>query len=101
MKLKTVRDADKDIESEVSTFDSLIWRKSDPYVSQNLYIMSELAQELMTIRAQSHSWDLQSYPGKVKLPSDILRALPDSETALRVRRVFSLTYSTYVLLNLL
>ena len=48
--------------------------------------MSELAQELIKIRTQLHSWDLQSYPGKVKLPSDILRALPNSETANRVHR---------------
>jgi sister-chromatid-cohesion protein PDS5 len=47
--------------------------------------MSELAQEIIKIRTQLHSWDLQSYPGKIKLPSDILRALPDPETANKAR----------------
>jgi hypothetical protein len=47
--------------------------------------MSELAQELIKARAQTRSWSLQSYPGKVKLPSDILRALPNPEAATKVR----------------
>ena len=51
--------------------------------------MSELAQELIKIRAQTRSWSLQSYPGKVKLPSDILRALPNAEAATKVRVFFS------------
>ena len=38
--------------------------------------MADLAQELIKAHAQGRSWTLQSYPGKVKLPSDILRALP-------------------------
>lgn len=46
--------------------------------------MSELAQELIKSRAQSNSWSLQSYPGKVKLPSDILRALPSPDAANKV-----------------
>jgi sister-chromatid-cohesion protein PDS5 len=46
--------------------------------------MSELAQELIKSRTQSNSWSLQSYPGKVKLPSDILRALPSPDAANKV-----------------
>ncbi|KAH6900864.1 cohesin-associated protein Pds5 [Coprinopsis sp. MPI-PUGE-AT-0042] len=63
MKLKTVRDA----ESHSST--------------EHLYMISELAQELIKIRASNHSWTIQTYPGKVRLPSDILRPLPTGDAA--------------------
>ena len=46
--------------------------------------MSELAQELIKTRAHNRSWTLQSYPGKVKLPSDIFRSLPNPEAAATV-----------------
>jgi len=46
--------------------------------------MSELAQELIKARAHNRSWTLQSYPGKVKLPSDIFRSLPNPEAAAKV-----------------
>lgn len=46
--------------------------------------MCELAQELIKQRAHAHSWSLPSYPGKIKLPSDILRPLPGPEAALKV-----------------
>jgi sister-chromatid-cohesion protein PDS5 len=46
--------------------------------------MSELAQELIKGRCQLHSWNLQAYPGKVKLPSDILKALPAAQVANKV-----------------
>ncbi|KAG9311776.1 armadillo-type protein [Chiua virens] len=61
LKAKTVRD------SESHTY------------SENLYTISELAQVLIRTRAQARSWSIQSYPGKVKLPSDILRALPNPD----------------------
>ncbi|KAF8970162.1 armadillo-type protein [Flammula alnicola] len=47
--------------------------------SQNFYVMCELAQVLIKARAQTHSWLLPSYPGKVRLPADILRPLPSAE----------------------
>jgi hypothetical protein len=50
--------------------------------------MSELTQELIKARAQARSWSLQSYPGKVKLPSDILRSLPNPEAATKVMTFF-------------
>jgi sister-chromatid-cohesion protein PDS5 len=50
--------------------------------------MSELTQELIKARAQARSWSLQSYPGKVKLPSDILRALPNPEAATKVMALY-------------
>ncbi|KAF8189855.1 cohesin-associated protein Pds5 [Mycena galopus ATCC 62051] len=49
--------------------------------SENLYVMCELAQELIKIWAHTHSLNIATYPGKVKLPSDILRPLQDSETS--------------------
>ncbi|KAI5121999.1 hypothetical protein M0805_001831 [Coniferiporia weirii] len=57
-KCKTVRDA------ESHTF------------SEQLYAVSELAQELIKSHAKARQWSLTSYPGKVKLPSDIFRPLP-------------------------
>ncbi|THV07080.1 hypothetical protein K435DRAFT_772803 [Dendrothele bispora CBS 962.96] len=63
---KTVRD------SEGQTF------------SENLYVMCELAQELIKNRAQQHSWNIPSYPGKLKLPSDILKPHPNAEIANKV-----------------
>ncbi|KDQ22406.1 hypothetical protein PLEOSDRAFT_171792 [Pleurotus ostreatus PC15] len=65
-KAKTVRDADSHTHSE------------------NLYVMSELAQELIKIHAHNHSWSISSYPGKVKLPPDILKPLPSVEAANKV-----------------
>ena len=38
--------------------------------------MSELAQELIKAYARPRQWSLPSYPGKVRLPSDIFRGLP-------------------------
>ena len=52
---------------------------------QNLYALSELAQHLIKVRAHLHSWPLQSYPGKVKLYSDILRPLPSADAVNQVR----------------
>jgi len=44
--------------------------------SENFYMMCEIAQFLIKGRAQARSWLLSTYPGKVRLPSDILRPLP-------------------------
>ncbi|KAI0777199.1 hypothetical protein BD413DRAFT_514292 [Trametes elegans] len=63
LKAKTVRDAD-----------------SQAY-SQNLYACAELAQHLIKAHAKAHSWNLETYPGKVRLPGDILRPLPSAEAA--------------------
>ncbi|KIJ04367.1 hypothetical protein PAXINDRAFT_22347 [Paxillus involutus ATCC 200175] len=81
MKAKTVRDA-----------------QSHTY-SENLYTVSELAQELIRARAQARSWSLQSYPGKVKLPSDILRALPNPEAATKILKTQYLSEETMAWLN--
>ena len=54
-------------------------------VYQNFYIMCEIAQILIKAHAQANSWLLSSYPGKVRLPSDILRSMPSIEATNQVR----------------
>ncbi|EGO03586.1 hypothetical protein SERLA73DRAFT_46084 [Serpula lacrymans var. lacrymans S7.3] len=81
MKAKTIRDAESQVFSE------------------NLYAMSELAQELIKSRARSNSWSLQSYPGKIKLPSDILRALPNAEAVNKVVKTVYLPEETLTWLS--
>ncbi|OCH91293.1 hypothetical protein OBBRIDRAFT_792457 [Obba rivulosa] len=76
MKAKTVRDA------ESHTF------------SENLYAVSELAQHLIKVRAKAHSWSLESYPGKVRLPPDILRPLPNAEAANQILKTVYLPEKT-------
>lgn len=46
--------------------------------------MAELAQELIKKKAQEKSWTIQTYPGKVRLPADILRPLPSSDASKEV-----------------
>jgi len=36
--------------------------------------MSEIAQYIIKTRAKAEGWSLTSYPGKIKLPSDIFKA---------------------------
>ncbi|KAK1222320.1 Sister chromatid cohesion protein pds5 [Marasmius sp. AFHP31] len=57
--------------------------ESEEY-SENFYVLCDMTQELLKVRAQQQSWNIASYPGKVKLPSDILRPHPNAETANRV-----------------
>ncbi|CAD6889459.1 unnamed protein product [Tilletia controversa] len=52
-KLKTVRDRDAMVAPD------------------NLYAISEFAQHLIKRRAKQQGWTIDTYPGKVKLPSDI------------------------------
>lgn len=46
---------------------------------QKLYACAELAQYLIKAHAKAHSWNLETWPGKVRLPGDILRPLPNAE----------------------
>jgi sister-chromatid-cohesion protein PDS5 len=84
LKAKTVRDADSHVFSEVSGVEcgSLEHRNKllFPRV-QHLYVLSELAQHLIRARAKNRGWTLNTYPGKVKIPGDIFRALPNHEAA--------------------
>ena len=49
-----------------------------------MYACSELAQHLIRAHVKSHSWTLETYPGKVRLPQDILRALPSPEAGKKI-----------------
>ncbi|KAI0280430.1 armadillo-type protein [Russula aff. rugulosa BPL654] len=70
-KAKTVRDSESHLYSE------------------NLYALSELAQHIIKDLAKRHSWTLQSLPMKVKLPTGILRPLPNAEAANKIlKQVF-------------
>jgi sister chromatid cohesion protein PDS5 len=103
-KLKTVRDSESHHYSEVidcaSSFDYLHLNIVDR--QQNLYALSELAQHLIKARAHGQSWTLQSYPGKIKLYSDILRPLPSAEAANEVRGLvilLSIVYAKYYMID--
>ncbi|KAL9936440.1 hypothetical protein V8E36_004508 [Tilletia maclaganii] len=47
--------------------------------TDNLYCLSEFAQLLIKRRARQQGWTIDTYPGKVKLPSDIFAPLPSPE----------------------
>ncbi|KAF9474133.1 hypothetical protein BDN70DRAFT_899215 [Pholiota conissans] len=65
--------------------------------SQNFYIMSEVAQILIKARAQQNSWLLASYPGKVRLPADILRPLPNVEVINRILKTVYLLSAKFAM----
>jgi sister-chromatid-cohesion protein PDS5 len=48
---------------------------------ENLYILSDLAQALIRAWEEQNSWTMQSWPGKMKLPSGIFRPLTSHERA--------------------
>ncbi|KAF5318692.1 hypothetical protein D9619_010650 [Psilocybe cf. subviscida] len=58
--------------------------------SENFYIVCELAQVLIKSRAQQNSWLLPSYPGKVRLPADILRPLPNAQATNQILKTIYL-----------
>lgn len=60
---------------------------------QNFYAISDLAQYLIKSFAGKHSWTVESYPGKVKLPGDIVRPLPNAEA------VNEVSFSTFRILS--
>ncbi|TCD68846.1 hypothetical protein EIP91_009560 [Steccherinum ochraceum] len=76
VKTKTVRDAD-----------------SHAY-SENLYAIGDLAQQLIKNYAGKRSWSVQSYPGKVKLPGDIVRPLPNADAANQILQTMYLPDSS-------
>ncbi|KAH9866567.1 hypothetical protein J1614_008257 [Plenodomus biglobosus] len=48
---------------------------------ERLYILSDLAQALIRSWEEQNGWTMQSWPGKMKLPSGIFRALESHERA--------------------
>lgn len=52
-----------------------------PAEVMNLYRVAELCQLMIKELADSKSWNLQTYPGKMKLPSDIYAPIEDFQEA--------------------
>ena len=48
---------------------------------ENLYVLSDLAQALIRAWEEQSGWTMQSWPGKMKLPSGIFRPLESHERA--------------------
>lgn len=58
----------------------------NPDHSENLYILSELAQNIIRRFEEAHGWSMQSWPGKLGLSIDLFAALPSSEQATEIAR---------------
>lgn len=57
-------------------------KDTDPVThSEALYFLSELAQLVIRTRAREHHWSLPTYPGEVKLPSELFESLPPGHAA--------------------
>lgn len=86
-RLKGVRDSESQGHSEVRDGLNRICppgRTAERFLahslaSQNLYMLSELAQHVIKTRAHAHNWNIETYPAKVQLPSDIFKPLPNRE----------------------
>ncbi|KAF1927292.1 uncharacterized protein M421DRAFT_421682 [Didymella exigua CBS 183.55] len=48
---------------------------------ENLYVLSDLSQALIRSWEEQNNWTMQSWPGKMRLPSGIFRALESHERA--------------------
>ncbi|TIB29981.1 hypothetical protein E3P86_03580 [Wallemia ichthyophaga] len=59
--------------------------------SVNLYILSELGQHLTSTLAHNKKWTLTAYEGKVKLSTDIFKALPNSDVQREITQKMYLT----------
>jgi sister-chromatid-cohesion protein PDS5 len=53
---------------------------------ENLYVLSDLAQALIRAWEEQNSWTMQSWPGKMKLPSGIFRPLESHERAQEIAK---------------
>ncbi|KAF2270267.1 hypothetical protein CC78DRAFT_611921 [Lojkania enalia] len=55
--------------------------KPSTQADENLYILSDLSQALIRSWEEQHGWSMQSWPGKLKLPAGIFKALQSHERA--------------------
>jgi sister-chromatid-cohesion protein PDS5 len=53
---------------------------------ENLYILSDLAQALIRSWEEQNNWTMQSWPGKMKLPSGIFRPLESHDRAQEIAK---------------
>ncbi|PTB67424.1 hypothetical protein BBK36DRAFT_1135018 [Trichoderma citrinoviride] len=58
----------------------------DPEKSENLYVLSDLAQTLVRKYQERKNWSFQAWPGKVGLPTGLYTALPSSEVAQHIAK---------------
>ncbi|KAL7946201.1 armadillo-type protein [Trichoderma barbatum] len=58
----------------------------DPEKSENLYVLSDLAQTLVRRFQERKNWSFQAWPGKVGLPTGLYTALPSSEVAQHIAK---------------
>lgn len=56
----------------------------DPEKSENLYVLSELAQTIIGHFADNHGWSMQAYSEKIRYPSGLFKPLPSSEVSLEI-----------------
>jgi sister-chromatid-cohesion protein PDS5 len=54
--------------------------------SENLYVLSDLAQTVIRNFQEKRNWSFQAYPGKVGLPAGLFAALPSSEVAQQIAK---------------
>jgi sister-chromatid-cohesion protein PDS5 len=53
---------------------------------ENLYVLSDLSQALVRSWEEQNNWTMQSWPGKMRLPSGIFRALESHERAQEIAK---------------
>ncbi|KAJ4331601.1 Sister chromatid cohesion protein pds5 [Ascochyta clinopodiicola] len=59
---------------------------SSKQADENLYVLSDLSQALIRSWEEQNSWTMQSWPGKMRLPSGIFRALESHERAQEIAK---------------
>lgn len=50
-----------------------------------MYVLSDLAQEIIKLRAVANDWVLVTHPQKEKLPAELFSALPSQKIAQEAR----------------
>lgn len=58
----------------------------NPDASDNLYVLSDLAQAVIRKFQERRNWSFQAWPGKVGLPTGLYTALPSSEVAQQIAK---------------
>lgn len=58
----------------------------NPDASDNLYILSDIAQTVIRKYQERRNWSFQAWPEKVGLPTGLYTALPSSEVAQRIAK---------------
>ncbi|TKA77158.1 hypothetical protein B0A49_12339 [Cryomyces minteri] len=56
----------------------------DPPQSENLYILSDLAQAVMRRFEEEKGWSMQAWPGKLRMPAALFAPLPSHEVAQQI-----------------